>query len=135
MAVFYAVTLFLFFLFLFFMPIPFYSGESTAFVGSSGSGKSTVLLLLQGMYKPTAGQIFVDGHEIHASGDAAVEAYRRQIAIVDQVFTVILCFVCLCKTIDSLSIAIFRSRSCLTARSARILRTWTCRRCPPRRFE
>ncbi len=54
-------------------------------MGGSGSGKSTILLLLQGMYKPTAGQILVDGVDIHAAGDESLAAYRSQIAIVDQV--------------------------------------------------
>lgn len=48
-----------------------------------------MLLLLQGMYKPTAGQILVDGVDIHAQGDAAMDAYRAQIAIVDQVLAII----------------------------------------------
>jgi ATP-binding cassette subfamily B protein len=63
----------------------FFAGESCAFVGGSGSGKSTILLLLQGMYKPTSGQILVDGVDIQAAGNESLSSYRSQIAIVDQV--------------------------------------------------
>ena len=36
-------------------------GESTALVGGSGSGKSTVIRLLQRLYDPSLGGIFLDG--------------------------------------------------------------------------
>ncbi|ELP92097.1 multidrug resistance protein, putative [Entamoeba invadens IP1] len=36
-------------------------GETTAFVGESGCGKSTVVQLIQRMYEPTAGRILLDG--------------------------------------------------------------------------
>ena len=36
-------------------------GETIAFVGSSGSGKSTMLNLVLGFVRPTAGVILLDG--------------------------------------------------------------------------
>lgn len=39
-------------------------GERVAFVGENGSGKSTVIKLLCGLYQPTEGHIFVGGHDI-----------------------------------------------------------------------
>jgi len=40
-------------------------GSFTAIVGASGSGKSTLLRLLLGLYRPSAGQLLLDGRELH----------------------------------------------------------------------
>lgn len=40
------------------------SGESIAFVGSTGSGKSTIINLLLNFYSPRLGNIFIDGKNI-----------------------------------------------------------------------
>jgi len=40
------------------------AGQSVAFVGRSGSGKSTVLNLLSSFYRSTDGTITIDGHDI-----------------------------------------------------------------------
>ena len=55
-------------------------GQRIAFVGGSGSGKSTVARMLAGLYAPTAGQILLDGepraeipHEILANSLAMVD--------------------------------------------------------------
>ena len=40
------------------------AGESVAIVGSSGSGKSTVIALLTALYRPSGGAIFFDGHAL-----------------------------------------------------------------------
>lgn len=39
-------------------------GEHVAFVGKNGSGKSTILKLMMGMYKPNEGTILLDGLDI-----------------------------------------------------------------------
>jgi len=39
-------------------------GQVTAIVGSSGSGKSTVIGLIERFYLPADGEIFLDGHNI-----------------------------------------------------------------------
>jgi ABC-type bacteriocin/lantibiotic exporter with double-glycine peptidase domain len=36
-------------------------GEKLGIVGATGSGKSTILMLLLGLYRPTAGEVFYDG--------------------------------------------------------------------------
>ncbi len=40
------------------------AGESIAFVGVSGSGKTTLSYLLQNLYTPTQGRIFIDGEDV-----------------------------------------------------------------------
>ena len=40
------------------------AGETFSIVGESGCGKSTIAKLLVGLYKPTDGQIFLEGQEI-----------------------------------------------------------------------
>eukprot|EP01018_Ginkgo_biloba_P013645 Gb_30689 [translate_table: standard] len=39
-------------------------GESIAIVGSSGSGKSTIVKLLLRLYDPDCGTLFIDGHDL-----------------------------------------------------------------------
>ncbi|PVI03063.1 multidrug resistance protein [Periconia macrospinosa] len=53
----------------------------TAIVGSSGSGKSTIVGLLQKWYIVTQGTIIVDGHNIN---DLDIKWWRTQIGLVQQ---------------------------------------------------
>lgn len=57
------------------------AGESVAFVGDSGSGKSTILNLLISFMKPVSGSILVDG--IHMN-NLDIDEFRRQLAVVPQ---------------------------------------------------
>lgn len=56
-------------------------GETIALVGESGAGKSTVLNLAIGFYRPTNGRILLDGVPFD---ELDMRAYRRQIAVVPQ---------------------------------------------------
>ncbi|CBY01299.1 similar to multidrug resistance protein 1 [Plenodomus lingam JN3] len=56
-------------------------GQFIALVGASGSGKSTVMQLLERFYDATDGSVFVDGVNIK---DYNLQAYRAQLAIVSQ---------------------------------------------------
>lgn len=56
-------------------------GEMVAFVGASGSGKSTIMRLLLGFENPELGSIFYDGNTFDAMNK---ELTRRQIGVVLQ---------------------------------------------------
>jgi subfamily B ATP-binding cassette protein MsbA len=56
-------------------------GRHVAFVGASGSGKSTAIALLAGFYEPQSGDILLGGVSTQVLG---VEALRRQVALVAQ---------------------------------------------------
>jgi ATP-binding cassette, subfamily B, bacterial len=56
-------------------------GETLAFVGPSGAGKTTALALLPRFYEPTAGRVLVDGIPVT---ELTLESLRRQIGIVSQ---------------------------------------------------
>jgi ATP-binding cassette subfamily B protein len=57
------------------------AGETVAFVGPSGAGKTTLCSLLPRFYDVTAGRIAIDGIDIR---DMTLAALRRQIGIVQQ---------------------------------------------------
>ena len=57
------------------------AGHTTAFVGPSGGGKSTVIKLILRFYEPTSGSITVGGQTLC---DLQVEFWRNQIAVVSQ---------------------------------------------------
>ncbi len=61
--------------------VAFPRGKTTALVGASGAGKSTVIKLLLRFYDPTSGQILVDGTPLE---DLDLKAWRQRIAIVEQ---------------------------------------------------
>ena len=57
------------------------SGSTTALVGSSGSGKSTMTNLVLAFNRPTSGRITVDGHDLT---DIRLRDYRSQLGAVMQ---------------------------------------------------
>ena len=57
------------------------SGETIALVGSTGSGKTTIIQLLAKFYSPNSGSISIDGTDI---SEFEVDSLRSQIAFVDQ---------------------------------------------------
>lgn len=57
------------------------SGDSIAFVGASGCGKSTVSKMVSGLYKPWSGEILVDGIRMN---EMPTEVLNASIATVSQ---------------------------------------------------
>lgn len=57
------------------------AGETTAFIGSTGSGKSTLINLIPRFYDPTEGQILLDGIDIR---DMELKDLRERIGYVPQ---------------------------------------------------
>jgi putative ABC transport system ATP-binding protein len=65
-------------------------GESVALLGRSGSGKSTLLNLIGGIDLPSAGDVIVDGTNLHALSERRRTMYRRRhIGFVFQSFNLI----------------------------------------------
>ncbi|KAG6433996.1 hypothetical protein SASPL_105615 [Salvia splendens] len=57
------------------------AGKTIALVGSSGSGKSTVVSLIERFYDPSSGQVLLDGHDITT---LKLRWLRQQIWLVSQ---------------------------------------------------
>jgi ATP-binding cassette, subfamily B (MDR/TAP), member 1 len=57
------------------------AGQTVALVGQSGSGKSTIIQLLERFYDPAAGLITVDGHDIRS---LSLGWYRDHVGLVSQ---------------------------------------------------
>jgi len=56
-------------------------GETIALVGSSGAGKTSLVNVIPRFYEPSAGRLFVDGHDITT---LTLSSLRAQIALVSQ---------------------------------------------------
>lgn len=57
------------------------AGSTTALVGSSGSGKSTILSLVLNFIQPTTGKVKIDGFDLQ---DVRLRDYRRHLGVVLQ---------------------------------------------------
>jgi len=56
-------------------------GEKVAFTGESGAGKTTLVDLIIGIYKPTEGKILIDGKELN---DNNIKSWRQKIGYIPQ---------------------------------------------------
>ena len=57
------------------------AGETVAFVGETGAGKSTLAKLITRFYDPTDGRVLIDGHDIKG---VTIGSLRRQLGVVPQ---------------------------------------------------
>jgi ATP-binding cassette subfamily B protein len=57
------------------------AGQTVAFVGETGAGKSTLVKLVARFYDPTGGAVLVDGHDVR---ELDPTGYRRRLGVVPQ---------------------------------------------------
>jgi len=66
------------------------AGQSVAIAGPSGSGKSSLLMIMTGLEAATSGQVRIAGHDFNALGESALAKIRGEsIGIVFQSFHLI----------------------------------------------
>ena len=65
----------------------FYNGEIHGTVGENGAGKSTLMKIISGVYKPTSGEIFLEGKKVNF--ETPTDAYNAGIRIVYQELSLI----------------------------------------------
>jgi len=58
-------------------------GEMVAIIGHTGSGKSTLIQHLNGLLKPTAGKVFINGDDIHSSKEV-LKNTRHKVGLIFQ---------------------------------------------------
>lgn len=63
------------------LSIDFEAGKTTALVGPSGGGKSTIMNLIMRLYDPTSGTVTIDGVDLR---DVSFASLREQISFVGQ---------------------------------------------------
>jgi len=59
-------------------------GEVFVILGGSGSGKSTIMKHMIGLYEPMAGKVLIDGDDIVAADEAVKRAILRKIGVMYQ---------------------------------------------------
>jgi phospholipid/cholesterol/gamma-HCH transport system ATP-binding protein len=60
------------------------SSETLIFLGVTGSGKSVLLKLILGLFKPDHGQVIVEGHDLTPLSESELRPIRRRMGIVFQ---------------------------------------------------
>ena len=60
------------------------TGKVTAIMGPSGIGKTTLLKIIGGQLKPTAGQVLIDGQDVHQLNRSDLFKLRKRIGMLFQ---------------------------------------------------
>ncbi len=62
----------------------FARGKVVALIGGSGSGKTTILRVIGGLLRPSAGNVVFDGEDVHALDQEALYLLRRKMGMLYQ---------------------------------------------------
>ena len=66
------------------------AGEFVVIVGSSGSGKSTMLHMIGGVDRPTSGTVYLNGQDVFARSDEQLAVFRRrEVGLVYQFYNLV----------------------------------------------
>ena len=66
------------------------AGEFVAIVGSSGSGKSTILHMIGGVDRPTSGSVYLNSQDVFARSDEQLAVFRRrEVGLVYQFYNLV----------------------------------------------
>jgi D-methionine transport system ATP-binding protein len=66
-----------------------HQGEILGLIGRSGAGKSTLIRCLNGLERPDGGTVEIEGRDITAQGERALQPLRRRIGMVFQHFNLL----------------------------------------------
>ncbi|SMO62940.1 methionine ABC transporter ATP-binding protein [Paracoccus laeviglucosivorans] len=64
-------------------------GAVTGIIGRSGAGKSTLLRMVNGLERPSAGQVMVNGRDVGAASGSELRAIRREVGMIFQHFNLL----------------------------------------------
>src|SRR3546814_559536 len=59
-------------------------GKITAIMGPSGTGKTTLLRIIGGQWRPSAGAVEFDGHNVHKQRQRGLYAMRKRMSLLFQ---------------------------------------------------